>query len=184
MIYPIRQYGDPSLREQASQIEPITAEHRTLAADMIETMREAKGVGLAAQQIGLAQAICVVELPAECDIDDQGERDHPTIDMPLVLINPRITHFSPARDQYEEGCLSFPEITGDIERPSEITLEHLDLDGHAHTRDVHGFLARVIQHEVDHLNGVLFIDRMSALTKQLLQTKLKKLSRQTKKAMG
>lgn len=180
----IHSYGDPILRTPAERIPAVTPEIRTLAADMIETMRAAEGVGLAAQQIGRALAICTVEVPAEYDTDEAGTRKHPDLAMPMVLLNPEITASARKLDHHEEGCLSFPGVRGDIQRPVEITLRYQDLDGQVHERVLRDFLARVVQHEVDHLNGVLFIDRMSAPKRLVLAKRLKRMRLETEERLG
>ncbi len=177
---PIHYYGDPVLREVSTPVDPVDENIRSLAADMILTMRESSGVGLAAQQIGETRSICVVEVPPEMDEDHDGNRLHPDLEMPMVLINPVLSEPTKKTDSMEEGCLSFPEIRGSINRPYGIHLAWTDLEGKRHERDIRGFLARVIQHEVDHLNGVLFIDRMSSAKRFTLAKKLKRLREDTR----
>lgn len=163
------------LREKARPIAKVGAEIRKLADDMIDTMRYAEGVGLAAQQIGETRAICVVEVPDKMDRDEAGNRFHPGLDMPMVLLNPEIFEPSKKTESREEGCLSFPEIRGNITRSVEIGLRYMDLEGAKHELRVKDFLARVVQHEVDHLNGVLFIDRMSPAKKFAIKGRLARL---------
>lgn len=177
-------YGDPILRTPAARIPAVTPEIRALAESMLATMRAAEGVGLAAQQIGQALAICTIEVPVEYDTDENGQRIHPGLAMPLVLINPEILETSRKTDGHEEGCLSFPGIRGDIQRPREIVLRYQDLDGAAHTVTLRDFVARVVQHEVDHLNGVLFIDRMSMPKRMVLKKKLLRLKEDTEERLG
>jgi peptide deformylase len=179
MQYDIRIYGDPVLREKARRIERVDDDLRKLAADMIETMRAREGVGLAAQQIGETRAICVVEVPENYDKDPNGERMNPGVAMPMILINPEIGEPSDDTDLHEEGCLSFPEIRANIVRPFSISLRYTDEQGQVRTLQPRGFLARVIQHEVDHLNGVLFIDRMSAPKRFAIKGKLRKMKEET-----
>jgi peptide deformylase len=171
----MRYYGDPILRTPSHPVRPPNEGLRELAARMIETMHASEGVGLAAQQIGEARAICVVAVPEDYDKDDAGARINPDLPMPLVLLNPVIHTFSDKTDSREEGCLSFPDIRGKIERSSEIGVRFQDLEGQVHDLTVRGFAARVIQHEVDHLNGVLFIDRMSVAKRFALKGRLAKL---------
>lgn len=177
-------YGDPVLRKQTAPVEAVTEDLRALAQDMIETMRAEKGVGLAAPQIGRSVALCVVELPEDYDTDEEGNHFNPDVEMPMILFNPEIVESSRKTDTHEEGCLSFPDIRGNIDRPIEIKLRYLDENGVAHERVIVDFLARVIQHEVDHLNGVLFIDRMSAAKRFALSKRLKRLSQETKERLG
>ncbi|HMP73564.1 MAG TPA: peptide deformylase [Kiritimatiellia bacterium] len=176
----IREYGDPVLREVSVPVAEVDAELRALAEEMVEAMRANTGVGLAAQQIGETRSICVVEVPEEYDLDDEGNRLNPDLPgMPWVLLNPRILSSSAKTDSHEEGCLSFPGIRGSIVRPVDIRLAYMDLEGRSHELDLRGFVARVVQHEVDHLNGVLFIDRMSAAKKFTLRNRLRKMKEET-----
>lgn len=179
MTLAMHYYGDPVLREKQRPISSVTEEIRALAADMIATMRDQSGIGLAAQQIGRTEAICVVELPEELDVDETGERENPDWAMPLVLLNPQVDILSDEVWTREEGCLSFPEMTGKIQRPFSIEVRYMTLNGESVTAPAHGMLARVIQHEVDHLNGVLFIDRMSHVKRLALKGRLRKLREQT-----
>lgn len=153
--------GSPVLRQRAAAVTTVDDEVRRLVDDLFETMRAAKGVGLAANQVGVARRVAVV---------DVGEDDPP----PLVLINPRIVHQGDLVETAEEGCLSIPEIYGDVDRPLEVTLEALDRDGRPYRLDVAGYKARAVQHEIDHLDGVLFLDHLSAVKRGLLLSKWKK----------
>lgn len=171
----IRTYGDPVLLAETRRVGAIDANVRKLVADMIDTMRAEQGVGLAAPQVGASVSICVVEVPPDLDMDDAQQRIHPDLPMPLVLINPNIVYFSKKTVKREEGCLSFPEIRGDIPRSVEIEVEFKDLDGAAHKLRLREFVARVVQHEVDHLHGALFIERMSLAKKLALKNALKRL---------
>lgn len=177
-------YGDPVLRAPAARVDRVTDEWRALAAAMIDTMRAENGVGLAAPQIGRSVALCVVELPADYDTDENGARLNPGVEFPMILFNPEIVASGRKTDTHEEGCLSFPGLRGNIERPVTITLRYLDAQGVAQERVFNDFLARVIQHEVDHLNGVLFIDRMSAAKRFALKGKLRRLEHETKERLG
>lgn len=167
------------MRESFKKITAFDDELKSLAGDMIETMRASRGVGLAAQQIGETRAICVIEVPEEYDQDEDGTRFNPEIPMPWVLINPVISEPSRRTDSHEEGCLSFPDLRGNIVRPVSIRLTYQDLEGTEHVTEVHDFIARVVQHEVDHLNGVLFIDRMSPAKKISIRNRLKRLKAET-----
>lgn len=184
MSLSIHFYGDPILRTPAAPIKSVTPDILKLADEMIATMRVAEGVGLAAQQVGQALAICVVEVPVSYDTDEDGIRLNPELEMPLVLLNPVITGFSKKTDVHEEGCLSFPGIRGNIERPLDITLRYLDLQGKAHEIQVYDFTARVVQHEVDHLNGVLFIDHMSVPKRMVLKKRLQRMKEETEEKLG
>src|SRR6266487_6033419 len=175
MILPILQYGDPILRSQGKRIDEIDDRIRELAANMIETMHAAHGVGLAAQQIGEALQLTVLDVSAVEDRPsmlklDGTDVDDPKTAMPLVLINPEIE----LRGETEvgvEGCLSFPEITGDIERAQSVLVRALTLEGEIFQIEASGLLARAIQHEHDHLHGILFIDRMSSAAKAALSSR-------------
>ena len=187
MILPILQYGDPILRIKGKRIEEIDGRIRELAANMIETMHAAHGVGLAAQQIGEALQLTVLDISAVEDrpstlILDGKEITDPRTAMPLVLINPEIE----LRGETEvgvEGCLSFPEMTADIERAHSVTVRAQNLEGEPIEIEANGFLARAIQHEHDHLDGILFIDRMSSAAKAALSSRLKRLQKETKRGI-
>ncbi len=186
MILPILQYGDPVLRSQGKRIEEIDDQIRELAANMIETMHAAHGVGLAAQQVGEALQLTVLDISAVEDRPSMLKVDGTDVDpktaMPLVLINPEIE----LRDETEvgvEGCLSFPEITGDIERAQSVIVHAQSLEGGTIHIEASGFLSRAIQHEGDHLNGILFIDRMRSAAKAALSSRLKRLQKETKRGI-
>jgi peptide deformylase len=181
MKLPIVGYGDPILRAKGARVEAIDERVRELAANMIETMREAHGVGLAAQQVGEALQLTVVDV---ADVEERpstmklnGTAIDPKSVMPLVLLNPELT-MSEEADLGLEGCLSFPEITADIWRASSVALRAQTLKGEMVEIEASGLLARALQHEVDHLNGILFIDRMSAATKVALRSRLKRLQKE------
>jgi peptide deformylase len=186
MTLSILQYGDPILRAKGRRIEEIDDRTRELASNMIETMHAVNGVGLAAQQIGEAIQLTVLDVS---QIEDRpttmklnGEDVDPVAAMPLVLVNPKID-LGGETEMGTEGCLSFPEITGDIERAKSIVVHAQNLDGEPIEIETIGFLARAIQHEVDHLNGILFIDRMSSAAKTSLSSKLKRLQKETQRGM-
>ena len=187
MILPILQYGDPILRIKGKRIEEIDGRIRELAANMIETMHAAHGVGLAAQQIGEALQLTVLDISAVEDrpstlILDGKDITDPSTAMPLVLINPEIE----LRGETEvgvEGCLSFPEMTADIDRAHSVTVRAQNLEGEPIEIEANGFLARAIQHEHDHLDGILFIDRMSSAAKAALSSRLKRLQKETKRGI-
>jgi peptide deformylase len=186
MILPIVKYGDPVLRKKGTVIEKITPEIKRLVADMFETMYEAAGVGLAAQQVGQALQLTVIDVRAVKDRPSSMEMDGKAVDvnahMPVALINPKITPYGdPAKGP--EGCLSFPEIYADINRPAFVEVEALDSEGRVTRFKAGGLLSRAIQHEVDHLNGILFIDRMSADAKADVKLEIDALQAQTKAAL-
>jgi peptide deformylase len=180
----ILQYGNPILRAKGKQIDGIDHRIRELAANMLETMHAANGVGLAAQQIGEALQLTVLDIS---EVEDRpstmklnGEEVDPKSAMPLVLVNPQIW----LRDETSigtEGCLSFPEITGEIERAESVMARAETLEGKSIEIEATGLVARVLQHEVDHLNGILFIDRMSSAAKASLSSRLKRLQKETQR---
>ncbi len=187
MILPILQYGDPVLRAKGDRIETIDDRIRELAANMIETMHAAHGVGLAAQQIGEALQLTVLDISAVEDdrpstLKLDGQDADPKTAMPLVLINPEID-LGGETELGVEGCLSFPEITGDIERAQSVTVRAQTLEGGAIQVEAGGFLARAIQHEGDHLNGILFIDRMRSAAKAALSSRLRRLQKETRRGV-
>jgi len=184
MILSIMQYGDPILRAKGKQIEKIDDYIRALAANMIETMHAANGIGLAAQQVGEALQLAVLDISQIEDrpsgLNLNGSDVDPTTSMPLVLINPEI-ELGGETEVGIEGCLSFPEITGQIERAEFTMARARNLEGDKIEIVASGLLARAIQHEVDHLNGILFIDRMNSAAKAALSSRLKRLQKQTKR---
>lgn len=180
MIREIVLFGDPVLRKVGARIPAVNEEIRQLAADMIETMRHADGVGLAAQQVGVALQIAVLDVagiedrPSAMWVGGQAVDFEPL--MPMVLLNPHL-EFSKEKESGNEGCLSFPRMNAEIVRPSKIRCTAQGLNGETIDFEATGLLARAVQHEVDHLNGVLFIDRMSSAAKASLAGKLKRLAR-------
>ena len=184
MNLPIVQYGDPILRAKGKPIDKIDNHIRQLAANMLETMHAANGVGLAAQQVGEALQLTVIDVS---EVEDRpstmrlnGKDIDPKAGMPLVLINPKLT-LHKETSTGTEGCLSFPEITGEIERAESITATAQTLDGEPIEFEAGGLLSRAVQHEVDHLNGVLFIDRMNSAAKASLSSRLKRLQKETQR---
>jgi peptide deformylase len=186
MILPILEYGDPILRAKGKPIENMEDRIRELATNMIETMHAANGVGLAAQQVGEALQLTVLDVslvedrPSTLKVD--GEEVDLKAAMPLVLINPEIELLG-ATEVGVEGCLSFPEITGDIERGKSVIVRAETLEGGTIEIEASGFLARAIQHEGDHLNGILFIDRMNSAAKAALASRLKRLQKETRRGI-
>jgi peptide deformylase len=186
MILEIVKYGHPVLRKKGERIEAITPEIKQLIADMFETMEKNHGVGLAAQQVGVAKHLTVIDVRAVTDrpstLELNGQPADAASIMPLVLINPIVT---PAGEAVTggEGCLSFPEIYADIARPGVVDVSALDAKGKPVSFRCGGLLARAVQHETDHLNGLLFIDRMDKKTKAELQPELDHLQAETKAAL-
>lgn len=184
MSLQIVHYNNPVLRTKGQKVSAFDPALKQLAEDMIETMHEAHGIGLAAQQIGKAIQLCVVDL-RESDAEFNWELDgaSPPLDlfMPLVMANPHLaTVRGTAEVIDEEGCLSFPKIRGDVPRPDAITAKFQDENGIPHTLKCDGLFARCIQHEVDHLNGILFIERMDKKTRALIEDDIKALAKDTK----
>jgi len=163
VIREIRLFGDPVLREPAEPVAAIDDRVRALVADLVETMYEADGVGLAAPQVGIGLRVIVVDTREE---EGSGA---------LALINPRIADASVETDKVEEGCLSIPGIAEIVERPARVVVEALDPDGEPVRIEADGLSARALQHEVDHLDGVLFLDRLSALKRKMALQKWRKL---------
>src|SRR5438874_4772926 len=166
MLLTITKYGNPVLRQKGARIERITPEIEQLVSDMLETVRAAAGVGVADQQIGRALQLTVLDVRGVKDRPSTLELDGKPADvkafMPVILINPEIKPFGePALGP--EGCLSFPEIYADITRPESVHVLAMNLKGEKIEFKAGGLLSRAIQHEVDHLNGILFIDRMTSL---------------------
>jgi peptide deformylase len=166
---PILILPDQRLRQVCDPIEKIDDSIKTLAADMLETMYDAPGIGLAAPQIGEMKRIVVMDLAKE------GETPEP-----LVMINPEILKYSEETTVTEEGCLSIPELYYDVERPAEVTVRYTDLDGNTVDKDATDRLAICIQHELDHLDGVLYIDYLSRLKRDRVLKKFQKADRLSK----
>jgi peptide deformylase len=162
-IKPLIILPDPVLRQVSTRIEQVNDDVRTLADDMLATMYDAPGIGLAAIQVGVPKRMLVIDLSKE------GEDKQP-----LVFINPEILASSDERATYEEGCLSIPDYYAEVERPAKVTVRHVDLTGKEQTIDAEGLLATCLQHEIDHLNGVLFIDHISRLKRDMVIKKFTK----------
>lgn len=183
MILPVVKYGTPVLRQKGTPIEAVTSEIKHLIADMFETMYATKGIGLAAQQVGKALQLTVLDLRGVEDRPSTLELDGKPADvekfMPLVLINPEI---KPLNDLVAgpEGCLSFPELYGDVLRPESVAVKALNEKGKPVEFRCGGLLARAVQHETDHLNGILFIDRMDRKSKNEIREELDLLQAETK----
>lgn len=186
MVLPIVHYNDSILRTKGALVTVFDAALTELGRDMVETMKAAHGIGLAAQQIGRAMQFCVVDLreadPDDFDYELDGNRPPVELFMPMLIANPQITVLPSEKDSYEEGCLSFPDIRGDVVRPDEIEVKFQDAQGVPHVLVCNGLLSRCIQHEADHLNGTLFIDRMSKRTRAAIDRAIKALAEKTKAA--
>ena len=181
MILEIAKYPAPVLRAKGKKITEITDEIRELAANMIDTMNDARGVGLAAQQVSTPIQLTVLDVTRSEDRPSTMSIDGKPCDlaewMPMVLLNPQLV-LGKERETGVEGCLSFPELTGDIDRAASVTAAGRLLDGRKITFEATGLLARALQHEVDHLNGILFVDRMNSATKVSIANKLKRMQRE------
>ena len=183
-LLPIHTYGDPVLREPSRPVTKLTPEIQTLIDDLFATMRASQGVGLAAQQVGRTESVCVIELPEAYDREDEeGPRINPDVPLTLALVNPKIIEASDETCSMEEGCLSFPEIRGSVERAWSVVVDHLDREGRPRQTRLNGFFARAAQHEIDHLNGDLFVDRFSYVKKLAVKTKLRQLRDETLEKM-
>jgi peptide deformylase len=186
MVLPIVKYGHPALRRKGARIAEITSEVRTLITDMLETMYDSHGVGLAAQQVGRPLQLTVIDVSAAKDrpstLEINGEAMDVASIMPLILINPEL---KPVGDPVEgpEGCLSFPEIYADISRPAKVDVIATNQKGEQVAFRCGGLLARAVQHETDHLNGVLFIDRMATAKRRELSAEIDELQARTKALM-
>lgn len=181
----IRKYGDPVLRAKGRRIEGVDDDIRALAENMLETMAAANGVGLAAQQVGQALQLTVLDVSQVEDRPSTMKLNGKQVaqleaEMPLVLLNP-VLRLADETELGNEGCLSFPEITADIERAVSVAVEADTLEGEKLRIEATGLLARALQHEVDHLNGILFIDRMSSAAKASHSSRLKRLQKETER---
>jgi peptide deformylase len=187
MILPIVKFGTPVLREKGARIEAVTSTIKKLIADMFETMYAHKGIGLAAQQVGLPLQLTVIDVRGVTDRPSSLELGGKPADvsgfMPLVLINPEITAVGKPLAG-PEGCLSFPEIFADITRPDIIDVKAMNQDYKAIEFRCGGLLARAVQHETDHLHGILFIDRMDKNAKAELKPELEELQAETKELLN
>ncbi|GAK70548.1 peptide deformylase [Agrobacterium rubi TR3 = NBRC 13261] len=165
-IKPLIILPDPLLRQQSKPIEQVDAEITRLADDMLDTMYDAPGIGLAAIQIGVPRRMLVIDISRE----DEDRN-------PVVFINPEILKVSDDVSAYEEGCLSIPDYYAEVERPASLTVGYIDRDGKKQTVEADGLLATCLQHEMDHLNGVLFIDHISRLKRDMVIKKFTKAAR-------
>ncbi len=184
MILRVTKFGEPILRKQGEPITEFNDELKKLSADMIETMYDEEGIGLAAQQVDQALQFFVMDLglPEDrIDFDYTIDGKKPPLDlvMPLSICNPQIEPYGD-EEPYLEGCLSFPDIQFDVMRKNKVRLKYQDLEGNAHEIDCGGIFARCIQHEFDHTEGVLYIDRITPKERRTLDSKLKKLKRRSR----
>ena len=169
-IRPIIETPDPRLRTISTPVETIDDELQALIDDMLETMYAAPGIGLAAIQVGVPKRVLVIDLQEP----ESDEEDAPAVKNPLVFINPQIIEGSPEHSIYNEGCLSVPDQYAEVERPARVRASWMDRQGRIHEEDLEGLLATCLQHEMDHLEGILFIDHLSRLKRDMLLKKLAK----------
>ena len=184
-IREILEVPDPRLKTVSTPVEPdeFNDELRTLVADMFETMYDAPGIGLAAIQVGVPKRVLVIDLqpedpdaePVECEHDGHKHTHPATKNDPRIFINPVIVDPAEELSTYQEGCLSVPEIYADVDRPATCTVRYQDLDGNQHEEQLEGLMATCLQHEMDHLEGILFIDHLSRLKRSMALKKLKKI---------
>ena len=187
MILDIVKYGNPVLRQKGECVEEVTSEISQLIDNMLETMHEARGIGLAAQQVGRPLQLAIIDVtgvedrPSRMSLD--GEPVNPEDYMPLILINPEWIAASDVKEDGGEGCLSFPDVYGEINRPEEIDVTATDENGEQVAFRCGGLLARAIQHEWDHLQGILFIDRMDAIVRMKLKPEVDAIQIETKNSL-
>lgn len=181
----VTQYGEPVLERATKRVERFDGELAELSADMVETMYAEEGIGLAAPQVDSGLRMCVVDvsgLPAEeLDYELDGRQPPVELIMPLALVNPEVRLLPGDPVSGEEGCLSFPGIRGTVPRAPLVEVRYQDVRGGAHTLRCGGWFARVVQHEVDHLDGVLFIDRMEAASLRYVEGRIRRLRKQTRR---
>lgn len=174
MIRPILIHPDPRLKKLCDPVAEITPDMGKLAEDMLQTMYDAPGIGLAAPQVGITRRLIVMDCV-------KAENEAPR---PLVLFNPEITWFSEELSTYDEGCLSIPDQYAEVQRPAEVRVRWMGLDGKPHEEQFAGLWATCVQHEIDHLNGKLFIDYLGPLKRQLITRKMEKLKRERARQGG
>jgi len=186
MLLTVVHYGDPVLRQRGANIAAFDKALADYARDLLATMAASEGIGLASQQVGQARRLFVADLlartPEAEKVTLDGKAVPPALLMPLVAANPEVEFLPGEKRDVEEGCLSFPGIRGKVTRPWAVRLRYQDLQGKPHVLETSGLLARVIQHEFDHVEGVLFIDRMDEKHVAELEPELKKLKRQGRAA--
>lgn len=176
-IRPIIEVPDPLLRQKSTPVDAVDDELRALIADMFETMYAAPGIGLAAIQVGVPKRVLVIDLQ-EPPAEEGGE----PIKDPRIFINPEILDTSDQEVPYTEGCLSVPDQYAEVERPDRVRARWLDENGEQHEEDIEGLLATCLQHEMDHLEGILFIDHLSRLKRDMILKKIAKLRKEEKQA--
>jgi len=178
MVSPICIYGNPVLRKKSIPVSTVTEDIRQLVNQMMDAMYAEEGIGLAAEQIGRTESIFVLDVPSDADKNEQGLPYNPGVPMPQAFLNPEIIGASDAMETADEGCLSFPKLYVAVTRPAEVVLRYMNLQGQITVLSAKGLLARAIQHELDHLNGVLLVDHMSPAAKLRHAVRLKLLKKQ------
>lgn len=174
-ILPIVTYDDDVLRQKAEPVRENSEELQKLIDDMFETMYNSDGVGLAAPQVGELLRVFVVDAKAMAENENEDEDEAPDFG-PITMINPEITFKSDETVEMEEGCLSIPGVNAPVKRPQSVVVQYLDRDFEQQEREVDGWLGRIIQHEKDHLDGILFLDHLSMFKRKLLHSKLKEIA--------
>jgi len=172
MIRPILIHPDPRLKKHCATVDDLSDARRKLAKDMLETMYDAPGIGLAAPQVGVMERLITLDC-----VKAQGEAPEP-----MVMFNPEVLSTSEETNVYEEGCLSIPEQYAEVTRPKEVRVRWIDMDGNPQERDFDGLWATCVQHEIDHLDGKLFIDYLKPLKRQMITRKMVKLKRERTRA--
>lgn len=172
MIRPILIHPDPRLKKHCAPVDDLSDARRKLAKDMLETMYDAPGIGLAAPQVGVMERLITLDC-----VKAQGEAPEP-----MVMFNPEVLSASEETNVYEEGCLSIPEQYAEVTRPKEVRVRWIDMDGNPQERDFDGLWATCVQHEIDHLDGKLFIDYLKPLKRQMITRKMVKLKRERTRA--
>ncbi len=188
-VLPIYVAPHPVLKKPADPVVAVTDDIRTLVKDMFETMYAARGIGLAAPQVGQSVRVLVMDVEQSGDQNEDENEDNeaddkaPTPGKPIAIINPEIVWTSDEMNTYEEGCLSIPGQYADVERPEKVRVKYLDETGAAKELEADGLLATCLQHEIDHLDGILFVDHISTLKRDMLMRKLKKWTREHEEDM-
>ncbi len=170
-LLPIIEVPDPLLRTKSAPVERLDDDLKRLVRNMFETMYEAPGIGLAAVQVAVPRRLLIIDLQ-EPEAVPEGEEPGPPVKRPHVFINPEIVHRSDARKSYNEGCLSIPDQYAEVERPDIVRARWTDEEGRSHEGEFDGLMSVCLQHEVDHLNGVLFIDHLSRLKREMIVKKV------------
>jgi len=187
MALEIVHFGTPVLHQKGEPITEFDESLKSLFDDMVETCIEAEGIGLAAHQIGKTLMFCVVDLRGiEIDFDYTLDGGKPPLELfnPIGMCNPIVTKIESPKTIYEEGCLSFPDIRGDVERTDWIRCQYQDIDGNPHELECNGLLGRCVQHEVDHLNGILFTERMKKKVLRKILPEINELRARTAERLG